>query len=83
MRSDICFFPKETRLDAIIFAHEYQQLGSIITSFLILILLLPVLLVAPTERDIRIINVLNSFYAAAAPSYSPTPKPPSSSSLFH
>ncbi|KAG1763669.1 hypothetical protein EV702DRAFT_1189833 [Suillus placidus] len=47
---------KETRLDAIIFAHEYQQLGSIITSFLILILLLPVLLVAPTERDIRIIN---------------------------
>ncbi|KAG2335433.1 hypothetical protein BDR05DRAFT_978949 [Suillus weaverae] len=49
---------KETRLDAIIFAHEYQQLGSIISpSFLILILLLPVLLVAPTERDIRIINM--------------------------
>ncbi|KAG1774361.1 hypothetical protein EV702DRAFT_1124972, partial [Suillus placidus] len=74
MRSDICFFPKETRLDAIILAHEYKQLGSIIgrqdpailtqnrhhaslASFLILTLLLPVLLVAPTERDVRIINV--------------------------
>ncbi|KAG1740821.1 uncharacterized protein EDB91DRAFT_1131628 [Suillus paluster] len=85
---------KETRLDAIIFAHEYQHLGSIIhsqdlakqrqdgslASFLILTLLLPVLLVAPTDRDIRIINVVNPFYAAAAPSYSPTSKP---SSLFH
>lgn len=91
---------KETRLDAIIFAHEYQQLGSMIgrqdpaeltqerqnaslASFLILTLLLPVLLVAPTERDIRIINVVNPFYAAAAPSYSPTSKPPPSSPLFH
>lgn len=90
---------KETRLDAIIFAHEYQQLGSMIgrqdpavltqerqnaslASFLILTLLLPVLLVAPTERDIRIINVVNPFYAAAAPSYSPTSKPPPSSPLF-
>lgn len=89
---------KETRLDAIIFAHEYQQLGSIIgrqdptiltqerqnaslASFLILTLLLPVLLVAPTERDIRIINVVNPFYAAAAPSYSSTPPP--ASPLFH
>ncbi|KAG2347606.1 hypothetical protein BDR05DRAFT_958371 [Suillus weaverae] len=91
---------KETRLDAIIFAHEYQQLGSIIgrqdpailtqerqnaslASFLILTLLLPVLLVAPTERDIRIINVVNPFYAAAVPSYSPTSKPPPTSPLFH
>jgi hypothetical protein len=91
---------KETRLDAIIFAHEYQQLGSMIgrqdpavltqerqnassASFLILTLLLPVLLVAPTERDIRIINVVNPFYAAAAPSYSPTSTPPPTSSLFH
>ncbi|KAG1742478.1 hypothetical protein EDB19DRAFT_1907484 [Suillus lakei] len=89
---------KETRLDAIIFAHEYQQLGSIIgrqdptiltqerqnaslASFLILTLLLPVLLVAPTERDIRIINVVNPFYAAAAPSSSSTPPP--ASPLFH
>lgn len=29
-------------------------------------LLLPALLVAPVERDIRIINVVNPFYAAAA-----------------
>ncbi|KAG1855345.1 hypothetical protein DFJ58DRAFT_659921 [Suillus subalutaceus] len=91
---------KENRLDAIIFAHEYQQLGSMIgrqdpavltqerqnvslASFLILTLLLPVLLVAPAERDIRIINVINPFYAAAAPSYSPTFTPPLTSSLFH
>ncbi|KAG0694949.1 hypothetical protein DFH29DRAFT_1005895 [Suillus ampliporus] len=91
---------KETRLDAIIFAHEYQQLGSMIgsqdpailtkqrqnaslASFLILTLLLPVLLVAPPERDIRIINVVNPFYAAAAPSYSPTSRPPPTSPLFH
>ncbi|KAG2153403.1 hypothetical protein DEU56DRAFT_727130 [Suillus clintonianus] len=91
---------KETRLDAIIFAHEYKQLGSMIgrqdpviltqerqnaslASFLILTLLLPILLVAPTERDIRIINVVNPFYAAAAPTYSPTSKLPPSSPLFH
>jgi len=91
---------KETRLDAIVFAHEYQQLGSIISrhdpvtllkqrqdasfaTFLIITLLLPVLLVAPTERDIRIINVINPFYAAAAPSYSPTSNPPPTSPLFH
>lgn len=91
---------KETRLDGIVFAHEYQQLGSIISrqdsavltqerqnaslaSFLILTLLLPVLLVAPAERDIRIINVVNPFYAAAAPSFSPTSKPPPSSPVFH
>lgn len=91
---------KETRLDGIVFAHEYQQLGSIISrqdsatltqerqnaslaSFLILTLLLPVLLVAPAERDIRIINVVNPFYAAAAPSFSPTFKPPPSSPVFH
>lgn len=91
---------KETRLDAIVFAHEYQQLGSIISrhdtallfkqrqdaslaTFLIITLLLPILLVAPTERDIRIVNVINPFYAAAAPSYSPTSKLPPTSSLFH
>jgi len=91
---------KETRLDAIVFAHEYQQLGSIIgrhdttplirqrrdgslATFLLITLLLPVLLVAPTERDIRIINVINPFYAAAAPSYTPTSTPPPTSSLFH
>jgi len=33
---------------------------------LISTLLLPALLVAPVERDIRIVNVINPFYAAAA-----------------
>lgn len=33
-------------------------------------LLLPALLVAPIERDIRIVSVINPFYAAALPSFS-------------
>ncbi|KAH9486292.1 putative oxidoreductase C19A8.06 [Psilocybe cubensis] len=37
-----------------------------LATFLITTLLLPALLVAPPERDIRIINVVNPFYAAAA-----------------
>ncbi|KAF8557819.1 hypothetical protein OG21DRAFT_1504784 [Imleria badia] len=74
---------KDTRLDAIVFAHEYQPIGSLLVpddpaelakrrrasslaTFLIITLLLPVLLVAPAERDIRIINVVNPFYAAAS-----------------
>lgn len=76
---------KEQRLDAIIFGHEHQHIGSpkrfsssthkedqkardagSLASFLITTLLLPALLVAPVERDIRIINVVNPFYAAAA-----------------
>ncbi|KAF9486459.1 hypothetical protein BDN70DRAFT_793802 [Pholiota conissans] len=39
--------------------------GSLAT-FLITILLLPALLVAPPERDIRIVNIVNPFYAAAS-----------------
>ena len=78
---------KDTRLDAIVFAHEYQPIGSFLASddpielaerrrasslatFLMITLLLPVLLVAPMERDIRIINVVNPFYAAASMTYS-------------
>ena len=78
---------KDTRLDAIVFAHEYQAIGSFLASddpielaerrrasslatFLMITLLLPVLLVAPVERDIRIINVVNPFYAAASMTYS-------------
>jgi hypothetical protein len=34
--------------------------------------LLPALLVAPVERDIRIINIINPFYAAAIPTFSPS-----------
>ena len=83
---------KDQRVDAIIFAHEYQHIGSArflsrtdaqgnaakrevgsLATFLIVTLLLPALLVAPAERDIRIINVVNPFYAAAAgPSFSIT-----------
>ncbi|KAG5636038.1 hypothetical protein H0H81_009311 [Sphagnurus paluster] len=76
----------DQRIDAIIFAHEYQHVGSAaafsgkqtpadnmskreagsLATFLITTLLLPALLVAPVERDIRVITVVNPFYAAAA-----------------
>ncbi|KAJ7600916.1 hypothetical protein C8J56DRAFT_999941 [Mycena floridula] len=76
---------EDKRLDALVFAHEYQHIGSFgmfsdnrdaaeerevksLATFLITTLLLPVLLVAPVGRDIRIINVVNRFYAAAAAS---------------
>ncbi|KAF5367028.1 hypothetical protein D9758_004014 [Tetrapyrgos nigripes] len=39
---------------------------SSLSTFLLTTLLLPSLLTAPVERDIRIINVVNRFYAAAA-----------------
>lgn len=54
-----------------------------LATFLITTLLLPALLVAPVERDIRVITVVNPFYAAAAgPSFaipftSRTPSPAS------
>ena len=74
-----------TRRDELLEEKEREE-GSLAT-FLIVTLLLPVLLVAPPERDIRIVNVVNPFYAAAAsipfpPSFSPTSSssPPSSSS---
>ncbi|KAG7448722.1 uncharacterized protein BT62DRAFT_946346 [Guyanagaster necrorhizus] len=75
---------QDQRLDALLFAHEYQHLGSFgflspataelqkeretrsLATFLLITLLLPALLVAPVERDIRIINIVNRFYAAAA-----------------
>lgn len=77
----------DTRLDALIFAHEYRSLGAFswlglgsadagvnreqgaLATFLMLTLLLPAVLVAPVERDIRIVTVVNPFYAAAAPSF--------------
>ncbi|KAG8220478.1 hypothetical protein J3R82DRAFT_3173 [Butyriboletus roseoflavus] len=90
---------KETRLDAIVFAHAYQPIGSLLASddpaelakhrrasslatFLMITLLLPVLLVAPVERDIRIINVVNPFYAAASMTYSITEVLSPNASLF-
>lgn len=75
----------DQRLDAIVFAHEYYGIGSLFASkalhemkrqatslatFLIVTLLLPAFLVAPVERDIRIVNVVNPYYAAAVPSFS-------------
>ncbi|KAL1669505.1 hypothetical protein GGF50DRAFT_44263 [Schizophyllum commune] len=75
----------DTRLDAIVFAHEAPAVGRIVggraadqaedakrrsvrslATFLITTLLLPALLVAPPERDIRIVHVVNPFYAAGA-----------------
>ncbi|KAF8058635.1 hypothetical protein FPV67DRAFT_1427927 [Lyophyllum atratum] len=96
---------QDQRIDAIIFAHEYQHIGSLglvsraktpdegllretasLATFLMTTLLLPAFLVAPVERDIRVITVVNPFYAAAGPSFtipfpSRTPSP-SSKSLF-
>lgn len=90
---------KDTRLDAIVFAHEYQPIGSVLApddpaelaqrrrasslaTFLMITLLLPILLVAPIERDIRIINVVNPFYAAASLTYSVTERASPSTPLF-
>jgi hypothetical protein len=90
----------EHRLDAVVFAHEYQHVGSFfsrrsieelekerreasLATFLMTTLLLPALLVAPVERDIRIINVINPFYAAAVPTFSPSFDPlPATTSRF-
>nr|VWO97984.1 Transcriptional repressor TUP1 [Ganoderma boninense] len=82
----------DTRIDALIFAHEYPSIGRIwffggnarkdkeqreaeqresasLASFLLTTLLLPALLVAPVERDIRVVSVVNPFYAAALPTF--------------
>lgn len=92
----------EKRLDAVVFAHEYQHVGSVLFgrkrkgeqdekerregslgTFLATTLLLPALLVAPVERDIRIINIINPFYAAAVPTFSPSAaSPPAQASTF-
>ncbi|GBE85001.1 hypothetical protein SCP_0701860 [Sparassis crispa] len=76
----------DTRIDALVLAHEYTSLGTLLRSrnpaqrekereaaslatFLLITLLLPALLVAPPDRDIRIVSVVNPFYAAAGPSF--------------
>ncbi|KAJ7036719.1 hypothetical protein C8F04DRAFT_1094200 [Mycena alexandri] len=46
---------------------QMQRDEGALGTFLFLTLLLPALLTAPVERDIRIVNVVNRFYAAAAP----------------
>ena len=51
---------------------EMERQTRSLATFLITTLLLPILLVAPAERDIRIVNVINPFYAAAVTNFSPT-----------
>ncbi|KAF9646190.1 hypothetical protein BDM02DRAFT_3073607, partial [Thelephora ganbajun] len=51
---------------------EMERQTRSLATFLITTLLLPILLVAPAERDIRIVNVINPFYAAAITNFSPT-----------
>ncbi|KAI0002234.1 hypothetical protein BJV74DRAFT_817993 [Russula compacta] len=91
------YHKSEQRLDAIIFAHEYAPIGNIVSNtnpdleeqrqmascatFLIVTLLLPLLLTAPVERDIRLITLVNPFYAAAVRAFSTSESSaPSSSS---
>jgi hypothetical protein len=88
----------EQRLDGVIFAHEYAPIGNIFShrspdfekqrqtascaTFLLITLLLPLLLAAPVERDIRLIALINPFYAAAARVFLPLGPSNGSSSLF-
>ena len=51
---------------------EKERQSRSLATFLITTLLLPILLVAPAERDIRIVNVINPFYAAAVTNFSST-----------
>lgn len=51
---------------------EMERQTRSLATFLITTLLLPILLVAPAERDIRILNVINPFYAAAVTDFSST-----------
>jgi hypothetical protein len=90
------YHKSEQRLDAVIFAHEYAPIGSIFShkspdvekrrqtascaTFLAVTLLLPLLLTAPVERDIRLITLINPFYAAAARVFTASPSPSSASS---
>ncbi|QRW25520.1 cutinase [Rhizoctonia solani] len=57
---------------------ENIRLEGGLASFLLITLLLPCLIRAPNDRDIRIINVVNPLYAASVPTYvppTPLPKP--------
>ena len=57
------------------FEDEMERQTRSLATFLITTLLVPILLAAPAERDIRILNVVNPFYAAAAIKFSPTTEP--------
>ena len=82
-RLDAILFAHEYRHIGPIFStrspkeYENERKQASLATFMIITRLLPALLVAPVERDIRIISVVNPFYAAAARSFSPfitTPK---------
>ncbi|KAH9965501.1 hypothetical protein BC827DRAFT_1185038, partial [Russula dissimulans] len=60
-------------------AVEKERQAASCATFLVVTLLLPLLLTAPVERDIRLITLVNPFYAAATRTFSASP---SSSSLF-
>ena len=53
---------------------ELERQTRSLATFLFTTQLLELLLVAPAERDIRIVNVINPFYAAAATNFTPTTK---------
>ncbi|KAG8688878.1 hypothetical protein FRC11_004593 [Ceratobasidium sp. 423] len=60
---------------------ENTRLEGGLASFLLITLLLPCLIRAPNDRDIRIINVVNPLYAASVPTYIPPISPPKSSEM--
>lgn len=47
-----------------------------LASFLLVTLLLPCLIKAPSDRDIRVVSVVNPLYAASVPTYIPPLSPP-------
>jgi NAD(P)-dependent dehydrogenase (short-subunit alcohol dehydrogenase family) len=60
---------------------ENERRTASCATFLLVTLLLPLLLGAPVERDIRLITLINPFYAAAARAFT-TSRPTKPSSLF-
>jgi hypothetical protein len=77
-RLDAIIFGHEYRHVGGLFSSRRKNKGtrereeSSLGTFLMSTMLLPALLVAPVERDIRIINIINPFYAAAVPTFSPS-----------
>lgn len=55
---------------------ENTRLEGGLASFLLITLLLPCLIKAPSDRDIRVVNVVNGLYAASVPTYIPPVSPP-------
>ncbi|KAJ1306237.1 hypothetical protein OPQ81_010943 [Rhizoctonia solani] len=60
---------------------ENTRLEGGLASFLLITLLLPCLIRAPSDRDIRVINVVNPLYAASVPTYIPPVSAPKSSEM--